>query len=285
MSMQQMLLAGRSLWVPQDLGASLFTHWGYLGISNVSGASDGWGEMYHMGNVDYLLTQGTVGARPTINTAALNGKNTLTFDGTADYMQNTTANLKGFSQNVSALWSFVIFKKTLVDTVGSADKRLIHSASGTSVVTRYAMSMGNGANYNRLTLLVRRQAADSAAFLTGATALGTGWRLGMVQINYATREGIMYLDAVQDASNATLTAATGSTENTASIENFSICAGMGASNVASSFADAEIAAIVTGRVILTTDQREKLEGWAAHFYGLTANLPALHPYKTVPPMA
>ena len=28
---------------------------------------------------------------------------------------------------------------------------------------------------------------------------------------------------------------------------------------------------------------EKLEGWAAHYYGLTANLPANHPYKVNPP--
>jgi hypothetical protein len=44
-----------------------------------------------------------------------------------------------------------------------------------------------------------------------------------------------------------------------------------------------------GEVILTTSQlsgydRERLEGYLAHKWGLTANLPADHPYKTVIPV-
>jgi hypothetical protein len=34
---------------------------------------------------------------------------------------------------------------------------------------------------------------------------------------------------------------------------------------------------------MTSDDRQKLEGYLAHKWGLTANLPALHPYKTNPP--
>src|SRR5690606_34754456 len=34
----------------------------------------------------------------------------------------------------------------------------------------------------------------------------------------------------------------------------------------------------------TNEERQKLEGWAAHKYGFTTNLPANHPYKTQPPL-
>ena len=34
----------------------------------------------------------------------------------------------------------------------------------------------------------------------------------------------------------------------------------------------------------TNDNRQRLEGYLAHKWGLTANLPAGHPYKTNPPM-
>ena len=40
--------------------------------------------------------------------------------------------------------------------------------------------------------------------------------------------------------------------------------------------------IVTNGV-LSTLNRQKLEGYAAHKWGVSANLPAAHPYKTTPP--
>lgn len=39
--------------------------------------------------------------------------------------------------------------------------------------------------------------------------------------------------------------------------------------------------IVSG--VITNSERQKMEGYLAHKHGLTANLPALHPYKTVAP--
>jgi hypothetical protein len=44
-----------------------------------------------------------------------------------------------------------------------------------------------------------------------------------------------------------------------------------------------ISEIVSTETILSTGNRQKLEGYLAHKWGLTANLPADHPYKTTPP--
>jgi hypothetical protein len=41
--------------------------------------------------------------------------------------------------------------------------------------------------------------------------------------------------------------------------------------------------IIVASTLLSTDNRQRIEGYLAHKWGLTANLPAGHPYKTVPP--
>ena len=46
-----------------------------------------------------------------------------------------------------------------------------------------------------------------------------------------------------------------------------------------------IAEIVVGKNALPTDDRQKLEGYLAHKWGLAANLPSDHPYKTFAPRA
>ena len=45
----------------------------------------------------------------------------------------------------------------------------------------------------------------------------------------------------------------------------------------------DIAAVVASNSAATVSDMEKLEGWAAHKYGLTVLLPTAHPYKTTAP--
>ena len=50
------------------------------------------------------------------------------------------------------------------------------------------------------------------------------------------------------------------------------------------WSNALIGCIIFGTNELTNDKRQKLEGWAAHKYGLTDNLPDDHPYKNRRPI-
>jgi hypothetical protein len=45
----------------------------------------------------------------------------------------------------------------------------------------------------------------------------------------------------------------------------------------------KFAEVIVSSTLLTTDTRQRMEGYLAHKWGLTANLPAGHPYKTVGP--
>ena len=51
-----------------------------------------------------------------------------------------------------------------------------------------------------------------------------------------------------------------------------------------SYGDVDVLAILAGNTRLTSESVQKLEGWAAHRYGLAASLPIDHPYKSAPPM-
>jgi hypothetical protein len=54
-------------------------------------------------------------------------------------------------------------------------------------------------------------------------------------------------------------------------------------SVSSFFYQGEISEIVFVNGAIATDERQLVEGYLAHKWGLTANLPANHPYKIVPP--
>jgi len=45
----------------------------------------------------------------------------------------------------------------------------------------------------------------------------------------------------------------------------------------------DLCEVVITTTTLSTADSERLEGYLAHKWGLTANLPAGHPYKTTPP--
>ena len=50
-----------------------------------------------------------------------------------------------------------------------------------------------------------------------------------------------------------------------------------------SYAELEVAELVAFDTAVSNSEREKMEGYLAHKYGLTADLPAGHTYKTTPP--
>lgn len=93
----------------------------------------------------------------------------------------------------------------------------------------------------------------------------------------------MYVNGVLDGSTsftANNTANTNPQNNRASIgADYDSTGGANGNNVDSNL----LAILVNSNVVLSSTERQKLEGWAAHKYGLTGNLPNDHPYKTLVP--
>lgn len=70
----------------------------------------------------------------------------------------------------------------------------------------------------------------------------------------------------------------GNISNTNSLEFSVMCGQDGLHNF-----NGEISSLVFSNTEIAENDRQKLEGWAAHKYGLAQNLPASHQYKTRPP--
>jgi len=72
------------------------------------------------------------------------------------------------------------------------------------------------------------------------------------------------------------------TTNTTSISNSNVF-DIGSRAVGAGMVNGDIAEILVGGATLDTNERQKIEGYLAHKYGLEANLPSDHPYKSAAP--
>ena len=269
---------GGTLWTPLNMATvpQIYLDAQDSVVTDVSGACSAISNLGAMGaNGDFSQT--TSGSRPTILAAELNGKRVLRFDGTDDHM--LAASAAGLFRNAPAAWLLVVYKKRLTDA-SDTWRVLLSCATGTGG-TRFSASAGTGigGGKNAPTVQGRRLDGDSLATLASATLSSGAYVMALHNVDFSTREGRIYLNGASVASNATLTAATGSTSDTDSAS----APALGATATGGVPADADVACAIISNTQPSATDIDKLFGWAAHKYGLTANLPAGHPYKTVAP--
>ena len=247
-------------------------------VTTVSGAASQWNDRSGNG---YHLAQATATLRPTIVTAGLGGLRTLRFDGTDDVMVTSAAGAQGVTRNVPAGWMFAIYKKTGTDST-DVYRSVMKFSIGPNDNDRFVLDAGQAAPLRNIPSMgVRRLDANAYASLGGSTAVVGSWVMVLATMDWANRTGRVYVNGAQTASNTTLTTA-GNTSDTASAIGFCV----GAGKVAGGFAaDVEVAGALVGAGSLpSTDEINRLFGWAAWHWGLVDALPADHPYKTVAPM-
>ena len=272
-----------ALWTPLNMATvpPIYLHAQDSAVTDVGGACSAISNLGSLGS-DGDFSQATAGNRPLIITNELNGNTILRFDGANDVLTGgSTAQLNLF-RNVTGAWGFVVYKKRTADVTALARAVLI-SANGTTGSSRFQIKVGDsvGPAPNRLGMSGRRADSDELARLSSPNELSGSYVLGLVRMQYNIRLGEVYENGILVASNPTLTTSGTVTSNTAS----TVALSLGASAAGGVPADIDLAAIVLGTGVLSVSDAEKLEGWAAHEYGLTANLPVDHPYKTTPPYA
>lgn len=277
---QMRAAGGGVLWTPLNMATvpQIYLDAQDSVVTDVSGFASAISNLGAMGaNGDF--SQGTAANQPAILTAELNGKRVLSFDGTNDVLLGTTAAQKDLFRNVSAGWAFVIYKKRTTDG-GVMTRRIFHCSNGSNANSRFAVNATlNPGGTNTPALSVQRLDADSPTNLVATATHVEQYVMLLTAINYATRAGRIYVDGTMDAENTTLTASAGNTSNTTSSTNISI----GARHDGILLADIDLATITLSNTYPIADDIDKLFGWAAHKYGLAANLPAEHPYKAAAP--
>lgn len=245
-------------------------------ITNVSGFASAISNLGAMGsNGDF--SQATSGFRPQVLSAEVNGKRALRFDGTDDRMTGGSTQQKALTQNVSNVWVFSVVKKRTSD---AATRALFAASVGTGAGTRVLARTGASSPANTPALAAARVDGGAAGVVNASVAVAGSYYLFSGDVNFATRAGSVYVNGDLSGYSATMMDSAGPTSDTPSQEPLVI--GAFASQTAA-FSDMDLAALIVSNTALSAGDRQKLEGWAAHKYGLTANLPSGHPYKTVAP--
>lgn len=199
--------------------------------------------------------QQTTSAPFTVD-ANLNGKPSVSFDGINDVMSLPNGTIPAGDSNYTMYICMELGKLADQFFVGTAPSAL--GATGnwlgiisTSVVGNWWFGYG----------------VSSGVTQVGQDIYGA-WYDSSVSTSYFARNGGTVAQQVQAVDRASLTTQ-------------QWVGGNGTAN--NQQTQAKIAEIVVTSSILTTENRQKLEGYFAWKWGMTSKLPANHPYKNIPP--
>lgn len=249
-------LSYRSLWTPEHISTSLWLDAADSStITTVSGAVSQWDDKSGNGR---NATQGTASERPAYST------NKLVFDGTSDWM-STAANFNATSMsifivanaNVSSLnTQGRIWLSCVPGNSTNGWFHLVYRSNITNYVRSLQSSNGDIDNLNIQYLLSQYSFPSKSLF---CSELGTTQRFYHYGELQAESTGLVAPNIVNGMWY---------------LGNYY--------NQTGYFLNGEIYEIVVSD-ILDTSTRQRLEGYLAHKWGLTANLPSDHPYKNNPP--
>jgi hypothetical protein len=250
-------------WTPADIDTALWLDAADAStITESGGAVSQWDDKSGNGRD---ISQALSTQRPILAAAGLNGKPTLDFDGSNDYLFNTSVGASGLS-NATII---SVFKQV---TGGSTEDHQINiGQTGTTGKVR-----GFYRNINGTVLAFGGWA--STAF--SSFSLDIGGSHHIFGFANTALSGSGNLQFFKDGSVETLTTS-GALSTT--LDGFSVGALQGAL-VGNYYSNISVAEIIVLYEAISTVNRQKLEGYLAHKWGLTASLPADHPYKTAVPV-
>jgi hypothetical protein len=219
-------------------------------VSASSGVVDQWSDK--SGNNRHATGTGT--ARPALTASGLDGKSVITFDGTDDALFITP--------------SFLIQPNVLIVCVVKENNGgfggVISSESGTN---NQAITLNIVSN--------RTYEADYGnRFLPATTSTGASW--GVLAATYTPAyTNIAFNGTVQGTTTGSATLVNDNSSPAQVIGKYRIFDG--------NFGAIDLAELVVSTSGGEAFERQRLEGYLAHKWGLLSRLPAEHPYKVTPP--
>ena len=262
-------VGGQKLWRPDELGAGLA-----LWLDAEDTASISLNPLNNSGVVQWNdksgnerhVSQAAVSQQPAYNVTGLNGKPTITFDGTNDILLNQNAGSVGVT-NIS------MFMVTRYVTGAGEDISMGIGQTGQTGAIRVFYRAGSGTTQG-FASWARDVSASSLPIDMG----GVHHIFEAVQPNAAT------VNLFRDGTAGTGNPYTFSPAATVPVNfnGFSIGSLQGPA-VGNYYSNIQTSEVIVSYTALSTDDRQKLEGYLAWKWGLEANLPVNHPYKNSPP--
>jgi len=242
-------------WTPDFLSAGTLTAW-YKADSLSLNDGDGVGAWTDSSGNGHTVAQLTGIRQPTFETNELNSKPVLRYDGINDILSD--GDIADLDVGTGDIWMASVLKSTDDGSVqfffekGDNQFGLMCSRTGDLRVRLGSNSnipVQNSGNWSRTEFVLvtaSRVSSTCNGFVNGSDMDTTG------------------------------------TTNTGSISNSNVL-DIGATAIGGNPMTGDIAEVLVGGATLDTNERQKIEGYLAHKYGLTANLPSDHPYKSAAP--
>jgi hypothetical protein len=270
-------------WTPIELGSSLALWLDADDASTVilNGSTvSRWNDKSGNGR---NAVQNTAADQPEYAATGLNGRPTLRFNSpTSGRHLLSTANFPSMTSGVSAIvvaqidesanWSGYVGVGALVGNTSNFEfYRQGGGNSGNLVTAANRNGGGGGVNFRFANHVDSPPPASQPHIAATVVAGATGTNLDQ-RVNGGDRLPI----SAEHLSGTLIPQATGV-----------IRVGIGyfSGDTSASAMRGRISEIVMSPVPWSTTDRERLEGYLAHKWGLTANLPANHPFKSTPPMS
>jgi hypothetical protein len=248
-------MTGSTNWTPTAFGSALAAWYDFDDTATLTLVSTAISAITSKGSVSRTLTQATSTARPTTQPTGLNGRRTASYDG-SDSLNAGSISVPGQNYTI-----FVVASPTNNDPAifdYGLRSSLYRTASGN--VNIYASNQG--ATY------------DGTKAYTASVTWGTGFKIMGIR-DTSTANTQAWVDGT--STDFGVNTDRGSSVGPTSFALGSWGDGSGGFMIGGYAEYIE----VTGDVSIA--DKERIEGYLAHKWGLTANLPAGHPYKTNPP--
>ena len=235
-------LSGLEFWLSADFGLFDSVTSGAAVAANGSSIAR-WED--RSGNNRHFI-QSVVNSQPTLTTAGLNGKNTISFDGTDDQLYYTTpSNINRLKQG----YSFFAVRKHRAIPQGAQSIFMIDS---TRVVSRIETNTGYRG------ILTRRLSSEtSSALTTAGSAFSASFEVICDIVNFASSSAYIFRNGIQIAQNLSHGTA-GSTSDT---QSSAIRIGRNPSAI-------DLAEILFYDRVLTSTERQQVESYLGTKWGI-----------------
>ena len=269
MSDEKSMLFGKE-WTPQNLSIAAKVWLDDTTIVASGSVATNWNNINTGANINF--SQATQSYRPSLISNAINGKNALRFDGVDDYLISSTTEAGALFRNVNGAFILCIMKKISTPSeLGWVFSAPISTGDGVRVSTRFDAD-------GRFSSGTRRLDTDAGNVIYDTINTGQ-YLISGIDINYTSNVQSVYKNGTLSSSGV-ISASGG---NSADSQGYNNRLTIGARTLLTGRTNVEIACLIVCSYAVTNTDRQKLEGWAAHKYGLTQNLPADHPYKILVP--
>lgn len=200
---------------------------------------------------NFHVSQANTSFSPLTNITTRNNLNVLGFDGTNDYLINSSNSL---FRNVNGFCMFVVFQ-----TLSTGDSRIVHKALGINANNRAGFSSrrGGGTKYEAI---ARRLDADAASITPTTSDTNSSWNILGQIANFTAGTNAVRLNKIQQNSTATTV---GVSENT---DGGSLV--IGANGAILQFLQGNVAEVIAYSKILSTTEIGLVENYLSQKWSI-----------------